>query len=381
MLAAAASSMARRTDAMADPRCGVNTVRSRKASRAGGIRRGRSGPGGVLHSDHVGGVAPQPSGAQRRRDGRLVHDGSAPHVHQERSPLHAGQGTGVQEVERLPVERGREDDVIGGREEVRQPGAARPRVLRCFRVREDHPRPERRYTSRDGPAHGAEPDQSDRAPLQPGPVQDRPPPHPAGRPHAPVPLEDPPGQRQEQGDRQVRRGSGQEVGDDAHPHAAPRAGFHVDVVTPLERAGDDEQPRTAPQELRVHPVRHEDEDRVRLPRAGPQGLPRERLPRVVEEDARPSRERLRHRGVDPVGDHHHGTTPTRRDPALPRHWNRRRTAELSTSTRETQARTTRRSAVTSRYAMRLRAAWSSNPIPPQPTIPITVEARKLNSHR
>ena len=60
---------------------------------------------------------------------------------------------------------------------------------------------------------------------------------------------------------------------------------------------------------------------------------------------------------------------------------RLRSTPLKASTSVTMARMTSRIAATSWYCMMRSEPMSSKPIPPAPTMPITVEARKLYSQR
>jgi len=157
----------------------------------------------------------------------------------------------------------------------------------------------------------------------------------------------------------------------------PGAGLDVVVVIALERAADHAQPRTSAQECFVHAVRHEGHEGLGILRALQNLVQRQSLRTRIGNDLAVFGQKFDDFGVHAVG----------KDDfwfhfeLLRFYLNRFLSMPLNASTSVTMARITSSNADTSWYCMMRSEPISSKPMPPAPTMPITVEARKLYSQR
>ena len=103
-------------------------------------------------------------------------------------------------------------------------------------------------------------------------------------------------------DGELGGGRGEEVGHDRQPHPGRGAGLDVEIVEPLERAGDDLEPATAGEERRIDAIRHEGEHGIRVGRAqthpGSGPWPKRGVGIDLAECGEPGQ----HLAVHPVGD-------------------------------------------------------------------------------
>ncbi len=185
---------------------------------------------------------------------RLVHEGAARAVHEDRALLHRRELRGADEVLRLRAARRVERDDVGLREQLvqrdgrdAQLGGALRRHVRVEREERDVPRPQARGHAR---SDLAEADEADRLALQLGPDELRALPFPGFQ--RSLCLGDPAQEREEEGDRVLRRGDDVPRRSVDDEDAALRGGLHVDVVEPDARPADDAKLLSGGQELAVH---------------------------------------------------------------------------------------------------------------------------------
>jgi hypothetical protein len=180
-------------------------------------------------------------------------------------------------------------------------------VGRCRRLRvhvgHQHLAGEARQLARDRATHPAGPDDRHRAAVERLAVEGRPPAREAAGSNETVGSADMPPQADREPDRQLGRGLGEQIGHDAHPHAAPGTGLDVEIVIALERTGHHAQPGAALEEGLVDAVGHEGHQSLRVGRHREQRFAWQGFIGIVRSHFAGAREQGQRFGKGAVGDH------------------------------------------------------------------------------
>ena len=202
---------------------------------------------------------------EKRGHCRLIHQGSAPDVNQIRTPLHHGQGPRTDHVIGVAVEMGQRQQKIALRNHGFEIGALRNnprRQIHGLWIGIQHLHAEGRQPDGNGPAHGPHADDARRTAGHPCSIQLRTPAAEFAAAHMNVAFQHTACDAQQQRNRQLGGRHGQQIRHQREPHAAAGTGVDIKIIRPLQRGGDNPQPRTFGKKRFIHRIRHESHHRV-----------------------------------------------------------------------------------------------------------------------